>query len=506
MAGAILWGLLKGARSSRAVEESTKRRIDVLWFLEGRTLDNTTVCNFRLRFGAELAGLMEALGQAAAGAAPQGGRTVAVDGTRIRANSARTGARTAERLRARLAALAEKREALLAAMARRDAAEDLEEALETPDEALDEAGAQALRRQIATLDAPRAKVARALTVAQERDAAKQAKDGPRATAVRVPVTDPEAYVLPHKEGGFGTNWTVSLATDAASHAVLEARGVEGAEEVAALAPAIEAVRRLDGRAPAALLVDGNYPTGPALRMAEGEGVALVAPSAPPVHPAVARADLSQPVEAERQKDLPMEGRGEKARLSRQAFVYDASNDCYYCPHGRVLRRVAHETRRDKRGQTAERWRYQSSSCAGCPLASRCWQGQAKGRTIIRDEYQPERDRLARRMDDPAAHELYRQRAPAVEGVFGYVKSVLGVRQFFYRGVEKVTQEWRWICAAYNLRLLLRRGRKPAAAGASRGANRSGGSLPRRRSLAAALEFAAFALRRALAPVATSRVA
>ena len=110
------------------------------------------------------------------------------------------------------------------------------------------------------------------------------------------------------------------------------------------------------------------------------------------------------------------------------------------------------------------------------------------------------------MDDPAAKELYRQRAPAVEGVFGSIKHVLGVRQFFYRGREKVNQEWRWICAAYNLRLLLRRDRKPAAPGASRGAKRPGDEPQRRHRLAAALESAVSALRRAVAPEATPRAA
>ena len=34
------------------------------------------------------------------------------------------------------------------------------------------------------------------------------------------------------------------------------------------------------------------------------------------------------------------------------------------------------------------------------------------------------------------------------------KSILGVRRFLLRGLEKVRTEWLWVCTAYNMRKLL----------------------------------------------------
>jgi len=510
LAGAILYGLTKRARSSREVERATRHWTDMMWFLEGRTLDHSTICEFRERFGEELLGLFKEMGQRAS-AGREAGRWVAVDGTRVRAHSARQGARTAKRLRESLSRVGAQREALLSEMARRDASDDAAEALEEAEE--DGGDVSRMRQHLEKLEAQQAKLSRALAIAEQRDAAKQAHDGPKATAVRVPVTDPEAHVLPHKEGGFGPNWTATVAVDIASGALLDARVVEGSEEASALVPAVEAVRQIHGRDPEALLADGNFSTGPALQGLDQEGVALLSPSPPTVDPSVAREDLSQPVEAERHQDLPTEGRGEKIRLSHEAFVYDAPNDCYYCPQGQVLRRVQSETRRDKSGQAYQRWRYRCAECSGCPLAPRCLKGEAKGRTVIRDEYQPYRDQLARRMEDPAAQALYKKRAPVAEGVFGYIKYVMGVRQFLYRGTRKVDAEWRWICTAFNVGKILRRARakalvsapdEPTGSGAAAEgqggeAESPGGGLKNPGRPATALVLAFGALWRALAP-------
>ena len=41
-----------------------------------------------------------------------------------------------------------------------------------------------------------------------------------------------------------------------------------------------------------------------------------------------------------------------------------------------------------------------------------------------------------------------------ETPFAHIKSVMGVRQFLLRGLEKVRIEWTWVCTAYNLKKLL----------------------------------------------------
>ena len=46
---------------------------------------------------------------------------------------------------------------------------------------------------------------------------------------------------------------------------------------------------------------------------------------------------------------------------------------------------------------------------------------------------------------------YKKRKHLVEPVFGWIKAVLGFRQFSLRGAESVNAEWELICSATNLR-------------------------------------------------------
>src|SRR5262245_39050474 len=54
LAAALLYGLLKRIRSSRALEEALVLRLDFRWLVEGRTIDHTTLSEFRRRHGAAL--------------------------------------------------------------------------------------------------------------------------------------------------------------------------------------------------------------------------------------------------------------------------------------------------------------------------------------------------------------------------------------------------------------------------------------------------------------------
>ncbi|HET6879019.1 MAG TPA: transposase, partial [Pirellulales bacterium] len=78
-----------------------------------------------------------------------------------------------------------------------------------------------------------------------------------------------------------------------------------------------------------------------------------------------------------------------------------------------------------------------------------------GRTISRDVYEETRERTAARMSEPTARERYERRAWMAETPFGILKSVMGLRQFLLRGLEKVKTEWRWAATAFNIVKLVR---------------------------------------------------
>jgi hypothetical protein len=66
--------------------------------------------------------------------------------------------------------------------------------------------------------------------------------------------------------------------------------------------------------------------------------------------------------------------------------------------------------------------------------------------------------MAARLQSEEGQRLYALRKGSVEPVFGMIKSVLGLRRFSLRGLEKANLEWQLLGAAFNGRPLAARRR------------------------------------------------
>jgi len=99
LAGSLLYGLMKGIRTTRALEDATRHRVDFMWFLERRTFNHTTFSNSRKEFKAEIKDLNRQLSRAICLERAKEAKALlemVIDGTRLRASSNRLGALTAE--------------------------------------------------------------------------------------------------------------------------------------------------------------------------------------------------------------------------------------------------------------------------------------------------------------------------------------------------------------------------------------------------------------------------
>jgi hypothetical protein len=446
---------MRGIRSSRELEDATRHRLDFIWFVEGRTVDHSTFAAFRVAFSQELKGLNREIGRLVCEQCASSLLEAVLDGTRLRANSDRHGPRSAQTLQKLIGACVAEMDRRLARMAEADA--------EGPDAAAQTEEIEQLRREVARLEAKRDGLEKALAAAQARDAVRQEHNGKNAPPVRVPVTDPDAQVTPNKEGGFAPNYTPVVAVDPVSRAVVMEDVLAGSDESAAVLPAVEAVETLSGKPLERVLADGNFASGPNLEALESRGTQACMPTGTDFseqNPAN-RPDPSQPVAPADWDRLPKHGE----HLAATAFVYDASQNCYWCPTGQPLHPV--RSGHDRNGVSYTN--YACPGSAGCPLAGRCVQAKASVRTVRRDQYQPLRETIGHRMATPEGRRIYARRAPIVEGVFAEIKHLMGIRRFLLRGLEKVRLEWTWICTAFNLKRLLARlvrtpNREPAPKG------------------------------------------
>ena len=68
---------------------------------------------------------------------------------------------------------------------------------------------------------------------------------------------------------------------------------------------------------------------------------------------------------------------------------------------------------------------------------------------------PATQRMARKLDTPQGQEIYAQRKWLVEAPIGWIKRILGFRQFGMRGLHPVQGEWDLVCLALNVKRLHR---------------------------------------------------
>jgi transposase len=445
LAAALLYGLLKRIRSSRALEEALLVRMDFRWLVEGRAIDHTTLSEFRRRHAAALKDLFVQIGFVARESGLLPLAQLAYDGTRIRANNRRGGTRTPEELRELRTSLGDK----FTEIEQRIAAEDAREEEVFGESALPAELADVRRRQ-AQVDAALAELAR-VEAAEET------------VPKRLPVTDPESRLTPNKDGGFAPNFTPLATVDAAHGFIVAADVIAKTDEEHHLLSQLDAVRKDFALAalPGEVLADGAMPTGENLQALEEQGVTLYAPAAeldPAKNPAI-REDPTQPVAEERWAELPTskvkDGSASRPQLKKEAFVYDAARDVYWCPAGQSLAKEQTTSERQGAGR-AVRTRYKAaeSSCAACPLRARCLQAGAARREISRYAHDALQEKLARRMATDEARAKYARRREVGERPFAVIKHQFGARRFLLRGLQQVRTEWRWLVTAFNLERLL----------------------------------------------------
>lgn len=78
-------------------------------------------------------------------------------------------------------------------------------------------------------------------------------------------------------------------------------------------------------------------------------------------------------------------------------------------------------------------------------------GDGKDRTAIDPKRYPASARMAERLASAQGQAHYRRRKVIPEPVFGWIKHVIGFRQFSLRGLIKATGEWNLVCLAVDVR-------------------------------------------------------
>lgn len=441
LASALLYGMSHGIRSSRRLEWACKNAIDFIWLVEGRQIDHSTFCNFRNRFKKEIKGIFRQLGRIAMTMGMVRLNQIALDGTKVKANSNRKGA-TAETIKSRIQTLDKQIEQWFTES----------EATDKKDGVLFEetGGTTVLPRELSGLERRRALLQQALESAMQVDDIRQKRSDRPKTPAAVPVADPESQIMPNKEGGFAPNYTPVIAVDGQCGYIADTQVISGNDEAGVASALIDQIENDFEMKPREVLADALFSKGSTLQALEDREIEAYIPIETGVskedNPAF-REDTTRPVAQEDWAKLPRSPQTKK--IDRSAFIYNAEGDCYYCPMG-----IKISYSYTQKGKVEVR-HYECGNCIRCPLSTDCLVGNSKYRTISRDQYQELREKALARMQTEEGKKNYGRRMWLVEGSFGLIKAWMGLRQFLCRGLEKVRVEWLWACTAFNLKKLVR---------------------------------------------------
>jgi transposase len=454
LSAVILYGLICRIRASRKLEEALQVRIDFRWLAHGMSIDHTTLSEFRRKHPEQLRNLfiqVVLVGQEMDIVRLQ---QIGFDGTRIRANNRKTGTRTPEQLRQTKKKLQEEFDRLNEKADQEDQRDEQEVFGNSakPGKPLSD---EQRRKQ---LELAQQRVDAALS---ELDKIEQSEES---TPNRLPITDPESRFGKTKEGGFAPCYTPTATVDIDSGMIVDQNVIAQSNESGELMSTIGQVSEdyeLSGPVPE-VLADGLMATGENLQACEEIGVDLYSP-VPGAHhgenPAL-RSNLSEPVPSDQLDGLPMKnvrvnGKREQ-RFDKQAFVYDALQNVYWCPAGKPMTHSSrYETTSAGKQITRDRYRADRESCASCPLAALCLSGKAVQRQVDRGEHEDAIDRQIAKMNKEESQATYTRRRHPGERPFAVIKQVFGARQFLTRGLSRVAQEWSWLSTAFNLTILVR---------------------------------------------------
>jgi len=392
-----IYGNMHRVRSSRRLESEASRNVEVMWLMNGLAPDDKTICNFRKDNRKALKEVFKSFNKLCLALGLFGKETVAVDGTKIKADNSRRNHYTKEGAEKLLGKLDRKVAEYLEELDRNDVAESEE-----------------LRPNLEAIEAALAKLnGRKSEVEEILEAIKENGGDPVCTV------DGDAALMKQSGGkGFDVCYNVQASVDDENGLIVDFNVTGHANDLCELSDMVGRSKEMLGVEELNVLGDSGYSSGAEIDASEKAGATCYIPKSKPSH---------QP---------------EIEDFNRENFKYDAESNTYTCPAGNEMPQVR---TRERDGCKVYGNR---AACMECPVKSQCTRSKTL-REIERSPYEENVERADRNAkEDPA---LYQRRMELSEHPFGVVKRVWGLGQFLCRGKEMVTGEMSMAFMAFNLR-------------------------------------------------------
>lgn len=340
---------------------------------------------------------------------------VALDGSKITANTSKHKAMSYGRMQEEEKKLQAEIEALLKRADQVDMKED-----ETF--GLDQDG-YSLSEEFAHRESRLKKIAEAKAALEAREA-KDHPGEPIDPKKQISFADSEARCF--TKAGDGTRYVYNpqIAVDMDSQIIVENHIEDSVSDANAAEQVLQNMENTVG-VPATLVGDAGYGNMQTIEACESRGI--------------------EPVCATRR-----EQKAEDTGCGREAlnsFAYDGTLNRLTCPHGMIFLF-------DHWNEHGTKAMYRSRVPGDCACGTHPLQNGQRT-LVVRKEHLGQR-KLQQILGRPENKRLYSHRKCTVEPVLGQIKSGLGFDRFFYRGLQNVASEWNVVCAALNLKKIAAR--------------------------------------------------
>lgn len=389
-----IWGYLNQVRSSRHLERACVRDLEALWLMRRLAPDYRTIAAFRHDNPEAIVAASAAFVRFCREQGLVGGRTVCLDGTKIRAVASPKNIAGAERLA-------------------RDLAHTEREIVYYLDrlDVIDEQVALGFDDQPTHREAFAGAIA-SLKRRKDRLGRRQAELAKRDEKVLV-FGEPEAKPMGYAHAPKLPSYNLQSVVDVESGLIVHHDVFNDANDSHMLRPMSLAAKEVLDAGELHVLTDGGYSNAEEVARCERESITVSAPI--------------------------KRGAMDSEHFRPTQFAYDEVSDTIRCPAGQAMR----PSGRHNRGRAI---RYRTTACKACSLKPRCTPGAQ--RVIHRLWDQGALDRMEARINaDPS---LMRIRRCTVEHPFGTIKRMSGGGRFLTRGLRKVKAEAALSVLAFNI--------------------------------------------------------
>ena len=424
----LMWGMVNRVMSTRRIEVLARRDVSFIYLAGGQKPDFRTLARFRRRNAIAIGWLFKGTVLLCARLGMVNLGHLALDGTKLKANSSKHKAMSYGRMNQEEERLKHEVEELMKQAEAVDAREDKEFGQDNNGYNLPEE----LQRREDRLEKIRQLKEELEQEKREEQHLKEGQVPEIEDKEQRSFADPDARMMLMKRGEFDYAYNAQACMDEQG-VIVAADLTNAASDMGHLPGMVQEVRQLRGNLnlsetekETVVTADRGYFSVENIKK-EGKGIELLLASG-------------------------REGKEKETECSQvqaysiEKFEYVKESNCWKCPGGRVLIR---EQKTSSKGRPMLR-RYICRDCAGCSLKARCLKPGKEQHILLVKRKQLIRAEMRARLKKPEKQAIYRKRKWVAEQVIGQVKVSLGFREVTMRGERFARSQWLLACATHNV--------------------------------------------------------